>query len=286
MRFRGALLPLLAGLAVALCASAVAATPLVPGADPYVGVDQGPLGPVTNPGDPPAGNPVPAPGAPGDGQAGAGAEPGFANNVRQSFQDELVVAGLATVTLAAVGLAGFALVTRYITPKEALKNPQRAMLYGFVRGNPGVHLKRLSEEFHMKTSSILWHIRKLESAELVRSERANGFRVFYPTAGGIEVRNVSRAVTALQNANATALFAALEREPGAPSARLAESLAMHAGTARWHLKKLKEFGLVEEVPGPEGARYLPTPLGCKAFASMSSPGHPPGAAAAAAIVTA
>src|SRR5687768_1275213 len=130
------------------------------------------------------------------------------------------------------------------------------MLYGFVRGNPGVHLKRLSDEFHMKTSSILWHIRKLESAELVRSERANGFRVFYPTAGGVEVRNVSRAVTALQNPNAAALFAALEGAPAvaATPLHLSMALRMPTGTARWHLKKLREFGLVEEVAGPEGAR--------------------------------
>jgi len=208
-------------------------------------------------------------------KAPGGTDPGFADSVRNGFQDALVVAGLASAAVAGIGLAGFALVSRYISPKEALKNPQRAMLYGFVKGNPGVHLKRLSEEFHMKTSSILWHIRKLECAELVRSDRANGFRVFYPTEGGVEVRNVSRAVTALQNANAFALFGQLERTPGAGASPLADALGMHAGTARWHLKKLKEFGLVEEIPAADGARYLPTPLGRKAHASLSSAGSRP-----------
>src|SRR5438094_841369 len=82
-----------------------------------------------------------------------------------------------------------------------------------------------------------------------------------PATGGIEVRNVSRAVTALQNANASALFQALQPGVATTSTALSNALRMHSGTARWHLKKLKEFGLVEEVPGPEGARYLPTPLG-------------------------
>jgi predicted transcriptional regulator len=125
------------------------------------------------------------------------------------------------------------------------------MLYGFIRGNPGVHLKKLSEEFSMKTSSILWHIRKLECAELVRSERANGYRVFYPTEGGVAIKNVSRAVTALQNGNARALFQHI-----------------HPGTVRWHLKKLKEFQLVEEVARDEAVTYFATPLGHKSLQTL------------------
>jgi DNA-binding transcriptional ArsR family regulator len=196
------------------------------------------------------------------------AEPGFADRVRDAFQDEVLVAGMATMAASALGLVGFALVTRYVSPKEALKNPQRAMLYGFVRGNPGVHLKKLSEEFAMKTSSILWHIRKLESAELVRSERANGFRVFYPVEGGIEMKRVSRAITALQNPNARILFETLERRGGVSPQQLAARLSIHAGTVRWHLRKLRDFGLVEELVRDDGSQVFATPLGRKALQTL------------------
>ncbi len=203
------------------------------------------------------------PGAPVEGR-----DPGFADRVRDAFQGEVLVAGLATVIASALGLGGFALVTRYISPKEALKNPQRAMLYGFVRGNPGVHLKKLSEEFAMKTSSILWHIRKLESAELVRSERANGYRVFYPVDGGIEIRRVSRAITALQNGNARALYEAVERRAGATPLQLSQALSIHGGTVRWHLRKLREFGLVEELVRDDGSTFFATPLGRRSLQTL------------------
>ncbi|HLF16293.1 MAG TPA: hypothetical protein VI796_02540, partial [Candidatus Thermoplasmatota archaeon] len=133
-------------------------------------------------------------------------DPGFGDSLRDAFGNELLVMGLAGLGAVLLGIGGLAFVTRHISPKEALKNPQRAMLYGFVRGHPGVHLKKLSEEFAMKTSSILWHVRKLEAAELVHSERSNGFRVFYPVEGGIEMKRVSRALSALQNANARAIL--------------------------------------------------------------------------------
>lgn len=196
-------------------------------------------------------------------------DPGFADRIREAFQGDVTLMGLAGLALAALGVGGFAFVTRYISPKDALKNPQRAMLYGFVRGNPGVHLKKLSEEFAMKTSSILWHMRKLEAAELVHSERANGFRVFYPVEGGIEVKRVSRAVTALQNGNARALFEAVDGKPGQATTELSERLGIHVGTVRWHLRKLREFGLVEELVRDDGSTFYGTLLGRRALHAMA-----------------
>ncbi len=195
-----------------------------------------------------------------------GAEtPGFAERLREAVDGPMMVAGLAGLGATALGMGGFAAVTRYISPKEALKNPQRAMLYGFIRATPGAHLKQLSEEFKMKTSSILWHIRKLESADLVHSERANGFRVFYPSEGGIEAKRLSRAITALHNHNAQAIQDAVNRSPGRTVKEISESLNVHSGTIRWHLRKLRDFGLLEELVSDDGSRFFPTPLGKNAI---------------------
>lgn len=212
-------------------------------------------------------DPQPAPGNGNDGPV-QGADPGFAARIRAALNDQLLLAGVTTLSLAGLGIAGFALVSRYVAPKEALKNPQRSMLYGFIRGNPGVHLKKLSEEFAMKTSSILWHVRKLEAAQLVRSDRANGYRVFYPTEGGQAVKIVSRATTALQNANARTIFESLDNRPGASINELAERSGIHAGTVRWHIRKLKEFALVEELSSGDQALFFATPLGHKALQTM------------------
>ncbi len=194
--------------------------------------------------------------------------PGLGDRLRGAFADKMMVAGAVSIAVALVGMAGFGLVTRYISPKEALKNPQRAMLYGFVKATPGAHLKQLSEEFSMKTSSILWHIRKLESADLVRSERANGFRVFYPVEGGVEVKRLSRAITALQNTNAQGIYQMVENRPSANVKQISERLSLHPGTVRWHLRKLREFGLVDELLSEDSASFYPTPLGGKALEAV------------------
>lgn len=204
-----------------------------------------------------------------DGRSGGDRAPGIGQPIGSDVADGFPVYTVAGLVAVAAAAGGFLLVTRYVSPKEALKNPQRAMIYGFVRGNPGVHLKKLSDEFAMKTSSILWHIRKLESAQLVRSERANGFRVFYPVEGGIEVKRVSRGVSALQNDNARRVFESVERNPGQSPNALGERLGIHVGTVRWHLRKLREFGLIEELNRDDGSLYFPTLLGRRTLAAMA-----------------
>jgi len=194
--------------------------------------------------------------------------PGFADRVSNAFQDEVMVWGVGSFALAAMSLGGFVMVTRYISPKEALKNPQRSMLYGYIRGNPGAHLKQLSDEFGMKTSSILWHIRKLESAELVNSERVGGYRVFYAIEGGIEIKRVSRAITALQNENAHHIFQRVQAHPGSTTREISEALGLHGGTARWHLRKLREQGLLDELVQDSGSKFFNTTLGDRALATM------------------
>ncbi len=198
----------------------------------------------------------------------APAPPTFGQRVREALGGPTMLAGLAGLGATVMGMAGFAAVTRYISPKEALKNPQRAMLYGFIRATPGAHLKQLSEEFKMKTSSILWHIRKLESADLVHSERANGFRVFYPTEGGIEAKRLSRAITALHNENARRVQESVQNRSGQSVKDLAERLSIQAGTVRWHLRKLRDFGLIDELVREDGSQFFGTPLGAKAIETV------------------
>lgn len=200
-------------------------------------------------------------------QPGAG-EPDFSDRVANAIRDDVAFWGVGSAALAVLSVGGFFAVTRYISPKEALKNPQRSMLYGFIRGNPGAHLKQLSEEFAMKTSSILWHIRKLESAELVKSERVGGYRVFYAVDGGIEIKRVSRAITSLQNDNARHIFGRIQRRPGSTTRQLSEALNIHGGTVRWHLRKLRDAGLLDELVQETGSRFYNTPLGDRAMETM------------------
>lgn len=207
----------------------------------------------------------------GDGENDEGAAgghqntPGLARGLMGSLGTTGGFAILGGIFIAALGAAGFLLTSRYIEPKEALKKPQRAMLYGCIKGNPGVNLKQLSEDFDMKTSTVLWHIRKLESADLVRSQKANGLRVFYPVAGGVAAKQLGLAVATLSNPNATKILDFIAVNPGIAQKTLVSKLAINAGTVRWHLRKLKDMGLMAELSQGRMCTYYTTELGVKAL---------------------
>ncbi len=268
---------LLAGaLAVATAATASAQTDL--------GTDDGLIDPSASSGDPvpPQQEPDPeksvddvAQNLPG-GESGSNPAPGpgdgfddIGKDVAGAVAENWMITGAIAVGLAGAGLAFFLFVNRYIDPRKALENPHRSMLYGFVKGNPGVHLKQLSSEFGMKTSTVLWHIRKLECADLVRSKKANGYRVFYPVSGGLEAKKLSTAVTALSNENARSIFERIAIHPGDVQRTISEELDINGGTVRWHLKKLRSAGLVAELTKERTTSYYATEMGIKAMRQVA-----------------
>lgn len=203
----------------------------------------------------------------GDGRDGGANAPGLGAAL---LAEGGALAGLAALSIAALfgaGAGGVSLMARYIDPKQALDNPARAMLFGFIKGNPGVHLKQLSDDFDMKTSTVLWHVRKLEAAELVRSQKVNGFRVFYPVAGGIEAKKVGAAVAAIANENALRILEYVCARPGIDQRVLVDTLEINAGTVRWHLRKLRDRGILREITEGRSSHYSPTELGQKALVS-------------------
>lgn len=204
-----------------------------------------------------------SPGAPGGLRDIGGA-------VVAAVSESWILTGGVVLIVIGASFLGWVLASRYVDPKVALRNPQRSMLYGFIKGNPGVHLKQLSNEFHMKTSTVLWHIRKLEHADLVRSKKANGYRVFYPVSGGMEAKALSTAVTALSNHNAKQIFEFVAINPGAHRRILSGRLIINPGTVRWHLKKLREAGLVAELAQDRFSTYYATDLGLKAMRQVAT----------------
>lgn len=237
-----------------------------PDPDPDPNVDPGSIPKKIEGADPGLGDGANAPGAPG---AGTGFRD-IGGAVAEAVAEDWALTSIVTISLAGLGLLSWVLASRYVDPMVALKNPQRSMLYGFIKGNPGVHLKQLSTEFHMKTSTVLWHIRKLEHADLVRSKKANGYRVFYPVSGGMEAKQLSTAVTALSNGNARQIFEFVALNPGAHRRILSGRLTINPGTVRWHLKKLREAGLVAELAQDRFSTYYATELGLKAMRQVAS----------------
>lgn len=171
----------------------------------------------------------------------------------------------------AVGAAGAGLAAwlafrggaKFVTRDNVLENETRSELYEFLEENPGTHLRGIAEELDLSTTNVLWHLRKLEDADLVRSEKQGGYKVFYLIEGGQQGKREAMAHSVLRNDNAQSILEYVSSEPGSHQRAIARALEVNHGTVRWHLKKMLDTDLVLQVRREHAIQYYLTDLGAK-----------------------
>lgn len=175
--------------------------------------------------------------------------------------------GLGGVGLAA--LAGIAYYLgvgglRHVDKDNVLEHPMRKALLEVVETEPGVHLRELASRHGTAVTNTQWHLRKLEMAGLVKTQKVQGRRLYYPTAGGAMAKQAAVQNAAVQNPNARRILDYLQGHAGINQRTLAETLAMNPGTVRWHLRKMESAGMVRCIQDGTQSCYFPVDGGAKA----------------------
>ncbi|HEV8360349.1 MAG TPA: helix-turn-helix domain-containing protein [Candidatus Thermoplasmatota archaeon] len=176
-------------------------------------------------------------------------------------------------TYLVAGLAGFGALaglavwggTRFRGTEEILEHEVRSAIYAYVQEHVGASLKDITDHLGLSTTNAVWHLRKLEEGGLVRGRKFNGAKIYYPTSGGVQARNLSMASAALTNGNARTILAFIHAHPGAHQREVARLLDVNHGTVRWHLRKLRDAELLEERRTGASATYHATTLGAEAL---------------------
>ncbi len=184
------------------------------------------------------------------------------------FDFSFLTAGIVGLAVTALGVSVYA-GTRFTTREEVLANPVRVKIYAHVREKIGANLKQITDDLGLTTTNAIWHLRKLEDANLVHSRRFNGYKVFYPAEGGVAARRLSLSVTALTNDNAQSVFEYVIANPGTHQREIARALEVNHGTVRWHLRKLRRAELLTEVRRGKTSAYFATEMGVAALENVS-----------------
>lgn len=168
-------------------------------------------------------------------------------------------AGLAVLlgALYVLGVGGL----RHVDRANVLEHPMRQQLLRAIQDRPGIHLRELASAHDTAVTNTQWHLRKLEQASLVKTQKVQGRRLYYPVQGGQESRTKAIENAALRNPNAERVTEFLAANAGCNQRALAEALGMNPGTVRWHLRKLESAGLVRTIQeGPHAHYYLMKPI--------------------------
>ena len=177
----------------------------------------------------------------------------------------------AGVTLAVAAATLFFLGgAKFVNSGNVLENEARRQIFEHIQAHPGIHLRAAATQLSLSTTNVLWHLRKLEDANLVTSKKFEGYKVFYPVEGGVETKKRAIAASVLKNENATSILEYVTAHPSAHQREIARALGVNHGTVRWHLRKLEEAELIMPMKREHTTHYYVSELGHSALAGFAS----------------
>lgn len=168
-----------------------------------------------------------------------------------------------------IGLGWF-LGAKFVNASNVLENGPRRSIFEYIQAHPGVHLRAAASALDLSTTNVLWHLRKLEDANLITSKKFEGYKVFYPVEGGVETKRRAIASSVLRNDNAQQILVYVSTNPSAHQREIARALGVNHGTIRWHLRKLEEAELIRPVRNDHTTHYYVSELGQQALAGWAT----------------
>lgn len=153
---------------------------------------------------------------------------------------DLFAASLAFASLIAAG-------TKHVTRENVLEHETREEIHSFLWETGSAHLRRISDALDLSTTNATWHLDKLVKAGLVGEVKENGYRMYYPKGGGRILREQCLMAAQLQSDNAQAVVEYVAENPGSHQREIARALDVNHGTARWHLSRLAEAGILQDA---------------------------------------
>jgi len=167
----------------------------------------------------------------------------------------------ASGAAAAVGLRRLA--TLLLAPlasrlsrSEILENDIRKQIYEAIQAEPGINLRGLADEVDVAWGTLLHHLKKLEDAHLVKSERYGKYRRFFKNGSAYSEEEQDR-LAALSTPSTARVAEYILENPGAHQSEIGDEIGVTASTILFHVKRLKEVDLIEEEREGRYVHYYP-----------------------------
>jgi DNA-binding transcriptional ArsR family regulator len=185
-------------------------------------------------------------------------------------------AGAALLGAIAWRFVGVPLYAR-IAPQELLDNEVRRRVHGHVAQHPGADIKDTAAAAQVSWSTAAYHLARLEREGVLTSRRSGRSKRFFVNGGQDTAK--AEAIGALRNPTALAIADLVAKHPGMMQKELGAALGLPASTVSWHMRRLRDLGVVREDRRWRRAEYAPGPLWRELRAAITAEGLSPSNAA-------
>jgi predicted transcriptional regulator len=142
-----------------------------------------------------------------------------------------------------------------VAPSELLDNDVRRRVHAHLQAQPGSDVKDTAAAVGVSWSTAAYHLHRLEREGLLLSRRAGRSKRFF--LNGVQGTARAEAIGALRNPTSMAIAQLVARQPGLMQKEIGAELHLPASTVSWHMRRLRQLGVVREERRWRRAEYAP-----------------------------
>jgi predicted transcriptional regulator len=123
----------------------------------------------------------------------------------------------------------------------------------FVQNNPGCHLRKIREMIHISQGTVQYHTDRLEKIGKITSTRSGLYKHYFPV--GVFQNNEKEILQILRQETTRQILMFIVEQQAPTQTDIVNRIGISASSVNWHLKRLIEFKLVDEIKEGKYKRY-------------------------------
>jgi predicted transcriptional regulator len=123
----------------------------------------------------------------------------------------------------------------------------------FVHNNPGCHLRKIREMIQISQGTVQYHTDRLEKIGRITSIRRGLYKHYFPI--GVFQNNEKEILQILGQETTRQILMFIVEQKSPTQTDIVKSVGISAASVNWHMKRLIEFKLVEEIKEGKYKRY-------------------------------
>jgi predicted transcriptional regulator len=126
-------------------------------------------------------------------------------------------------------------------------------IWQFIQANPGCHLRKIKDMIHISQGTVQYHTDRLEKNGKITSTRSGLYKHYFPI--GVFQNNEKEILQILSQETIRQILMLIVEQQAPTQTDIVNSIGLSASSVNWHMKRLIDFRLVEEIKEGKYKRY-------------------------------
>ena len=123
----------------------------------------------------------------------------------------------------------------------------------FIQNNPGCHLRGIKDMIQISQGTVQYHTDRLEKMGRITSTTSGLYKHYFPV--GVFQNNEKEILQILSQETTRQILMYIVEQQSPTQTDIVNSVGISASSVNWHMKRLLEFKLVEEIKEGKYKRY-------------------------------